>query len=179
MNNAGHTRDWESCFGALCGSPVELVSREDIDVGSPVITFDSHWRSLAAGGIPLRSELRPTDIPHLLKWLMILEAGEHAGQPTFHVRLQGTAASALSHGNLTGHELAEFTAGDSYRSRLDALQKVIASGAPRFGRAVLQAEGHAPVQTSLGMFPFRTSAQGGHQVVVIAAPDEPELRRTL
>ncbi len=179
MNSVRPTSDWTSCFGSLCDSPVEPISRDDIDAGHPVIAFDAHWRTLAAEGTPLRSALYPPDIPHLLKWLMILQAGEHAGRPTFHVRLEGTAASALSHGDLTGRELAEFTTGESYRSRLAALQEVIAKGEPRFGRAVLREEGRAGVRTSVGMFPFRTSLEAGHQVVVVAAPDELELRQML
>ncbi len=179
MNSARLTPDWKSCFGSLCDSPVEPISRDDIDAAHPVVAFDAHWRTLATDGPPLRTALHAPDIPHLLKWLMILEAGEEAGRPTFHVRLEGTAACALSHSDLTGLELAEFTTGDSYHSRLAALQEVIARGEPRFGRALLREEGHAGVLTSVGMFPFRTSMEGGHQVVVVAAPDDLELRQML
>ncbi len=163
----------------LADSPLQPCTKADLDRDHPAILFDQYWRSLADGGLPSRSDLDPTVIAHLLKWIMILEQGGDPGGPTFTVRLHGTAEVAFTRGDVTGRELSEFVTNDAYRTRLEMMKKAILSGRPQFGTTVIRGEGFVDVPVSLGMFPFRSGTGGGLQVIVVAAPDERELRKSL
>lgn len=165
--------------GSLCVSEIELCGRDTIPDLHPIHIFDQFWHELARDGLPHRHALTPAAIPSLLKWLMILEQGGTTEHPTFVVRLQGTAIQALSAGNLTGRELADFTEGDAYHSRLALFLEVIAGAAPRYGRAVLVSPNNARIPTSVGVFPFSTDDPALHHLVVIAAPDDTALRGAL
>src|SRR3546814_18406259 len=54
------------------------------------IEFHAYWRCLAQrrGGVPLRSDLEPADIPRLLPFLFLVEKTEATGR--FFFRLSGT-----------------------------------------------------------------------------------------
>lgn len=165
--------------GSLCVSAIEPCGKDTIPDLHPIEIFDQYWHELAGGGLPHRKALTPAAIPSLLKWLIILEQGGTPQHPTFVVRLQGTATQVLSVGNLTGRELADFTEGDAYRSRLALFLDVIAGATPRYGRAILISPNNARIPISAGIFPFSTNDPALHHLVVIAAPDDPELRAAL
>ena len=165
---------------ALLGdSPIRPCRRADLAKDHPAILFDQYWRTLAEKGLPSRSDLDPTVIARLLKWIMILEQGGEPEGPTFTVRLHGTAEVAFTRGDMTGRELSEFVTNDAYRTRLEMMQEVILSGQPKFGTTVVRGEGFVDVPVSFGMFPFRAGPEGGYQVIVVAAPDERNLRKSL
>ncbi|RMD90062.1 MAG: PAS domain-containing protein [Alphaproteobacteria bacterium] len=165
--------------GSLCVSEIAPCDRDAIPEDHPVRVFDDFWHGLPRQRLPHRDALTPAAIPSLLKWLMILEQGGTTEHPTFVVRLQGTAVQALSAGNLTGRELAAFTEGDAYRSRLALFRDVIAAAAPRYGRATLISPSNAKIPTSVGVFPFCTNDPARHHLVIIAGPDDAALRAAL
>lgn len=168
---------WKSCHGSLCDSPITLCEISDILPDHPIHAFDAHWRALAGKGMPERAEFDPARVRALLKWLMVLEEGGTPEEQTFTVRLHGTAAAAITHGDLTGSELAEFTAGECYTSRLAGFRRAIAQESPLFGRTVIKGINRPGVAVSIGMFPFRAADGQRHHIVVLAAPDSENLRR--
>ncbi len=163
----------------LGDSPLRPCAKADLDRDHPAVLFDQYWRSLAEDGLPSRGDLDPAVIARLLKWIMILEQGGDPEGRTFTVRLHGTAEVAFTRGDMTGRELSEFVADDAYRTRLEMMKEAILSGRPKFGTTVVRGEGFVDVPVCLGMFPFRAGPQGGYQVIVVAAPAERELRRSL
>lgn len=171
--------DWSDCFGSLCDAPMKDVSFADFGPGHPVQEFHQYWTSLAGDGAPPRKALKPEQVRNLLRWIMILERSGDESAPLFIVRLHGTAASAMMYGNLTGRELSEFTSGACYTSRLNAFRQAILTEAPIFGAALIEAYGRPRLTVKLGIFPF-TGDNGAHpQLLVVAAPDDPELQRLL
>lgn len=170
---------WKSCHGSLCDSPVTPCALSDIPAGHPVPEFEAYWHRLAGGAMPARADFNPAQIRTLLKWLMVLEEGGTPTEPTFTVRLHGTAAAVITHGDLTGSELAEFTAGDCYTTRLAAMRSAIAQAGPRFGRIMIRGIGGPAAEVSSGMFPFRAADADRHHIVVVVAPDSESLRRAL
>lgn len=176
--NAAYHSDWTTRFSSLCQGVLEEFSIGDMDPTHPAVEFYEYWQSLAAVGVPDRSDFRPDRVRRLLKWIMLLDAPEGEGRD-FKVRLHGTAAVSMMHGNLTGSELNEFCVGDSYESRKRGMQKVIATGKPLFGRTSVHSQEALEVGITLGMFPFMDRAHGRHQVIVVGAPVKTEFRRML
>ncbi len=179
--------DWGSRYGSLCLSPVEPISESLLDPDHPARLFHSFWLELPHDPLPTRRALDPRRFPALLKWFMILEketlpsgpgenpAGEN-GRTDYRVRLHGTAAAKLMHGDLTGKRLSQFCQGECLRSRLAAMQTALRETRAVFGRAAVVAEGKATVEVSLGMFPFAGRQAGRPQILVVAAPTDRPLR---
>lgn len=171
--------EWRSCHGSLCDSPVTPCELADIVAGHPIHEFEAYWRSLAGDGMPSRADFNPARIRPLLKWLMVLEEGGTPDNQTFTVRLHGTAAAGLTHGDLTGSELAAFTAGECYTTRIAGFRRAIAHEAPLFGRTEIKGIGRPGVEVSSGMFPFRAADGVRHHIFVLVAPNSDSLRRQL
>lgn len=170
---------WSRCFGSLCDSAMIETGTESFESDHPAIEFNAYWQTLADGNLPARKDLRPEEIRHVLRWMMILERLGSEREPLYVVRLHGTASSAMMYGNLTGRELSEFTSGDCHASRVEAFRKALTNRRPVFGTSQVEAFGHPAIEVHLGIFPFAGAAPENPQLVVVAAPDNLELRRSL
>lgn len=178
--NASRHSDWTDRFSSLCQGVLEEVPLDSFDKKHPAADFERYWRTLATDGVPDRQAFRPDHIRGLLKWIMLLDApGNNTDNADFKVRLHGTAAVAMMHGNLTNSELNEFCEGESYTSRRRGMQKVLSTGAPLFGRTSVRSRESLAVEIMVGMFPFVDSTHDRHQIIVVGAPECPELRRML
>lgn len=172
--------DWAGQFSSLCQGVLVEIPLDALDDRHPAAVFKKYWQTLATHGVPDRQAFHPDHIRSVLKWIMLLDApGDNTESRDFKVRLHGTAAAAMMHGNLTGSELNQFCNGESYTSRRRGMQKVIATGAPLFGKTSVRSQEALAVDILVGMFPFSDRSHDRHQIIVVGAPERQEFRRLL
>ena len=89
----------------------------------------AHWQHLAQrrGGVPLRSDLDPADVPRLLPYLFIVERIRSTGRYFF--RLSGTAIRDIMGSENTNHFLDELLHGDDLKTVSTMFAQVMDQGA--------------------------------------------------
>jgi hypothetical protein len=91
-------------------------------------TLVQYWESKRAGQLmPLRSEIKPSEIKPLLPDVMIWSA-----IAPFHIRLIGDHIVAFVGTNNTGKSATDGMPPDAAKGMLEVLNAVVASKAPRF-----------------------------------------------
>src|SRR3546814_150505 len=92
------------------------------------IEFHAYWRCLAQrrGGVPLRSDLEPADIPRLLPFLFIVEKIEATGR--FFFRLSGTGIRDIMGFENTNRFLDELLSGDDLAAVSAMFDQVLGQG---------------------------------------------------
>jgi len=90
--------------------------------------FHAYWQSLARqrGGIPLREDFNPGDIPRLLPQLFIVEKIKDTGR--FFFRLSGTGIREIMGFENTGHFLDELLHGEDLKAVSAMFDQVLEQG---------------------------------------------------
>lgn len=88
----------------------------------------THWRHMAQrrGGIPLRRDLDPVEIPKLLPYLFIVERAPDSGR--FLFRLSGTAIRETMGFENTNHFLDELLDGEDLKTVAQMFTQVMEQG---------------------------------------------------
>lgn len=168
--------DWQANFVSICDAPMSPMPSTELDAGHPAIDFLHYWEGLNAGDTPKREQLRPQDIPTLLRWLMLFRFEKTATDEDYYLYLQGDSAATLTHGLHQGKFLSEFTTEACHESRLEVMDKVRTSGRPEFaGIHVSGAQAEYTADVTMGAFPFRCP-EGQCELVMVPAPKALEHR---
>jgi len=168
--------EWQKNIQSICNAPLSGVSEDDLDPLHPGLVFLTYWRSLNGGSTPDRSSFSPQDIPSLLKWLMMFRREMHAAEDWYLLYLQGNSAAELTDGSQQGTYLHDFTDKQCFDTRRAVLRDVLESGQPAFANIMVGANSADFTTTiDVGAFPF-TSESGEPEIVMVPAPQSPELR---
>ncbi len=90
--------------------------------------FYTYWQALAKrrGGVPLRGDLDPADIPRLLPFVFIVEKVRESGR--FFFRLSGTGIRDIMGSENTGHFLDELLRGEDLATVSRMFDQVLEQG---------------------------------------------------
>jgi hypothetical protein len=90
--------------------------------------FYAYWQSLARrrGGVPLRADLDPAEIPRLLPYVFIVEKVRESGR--FFFRLSGTAIRDIMGAENTGRFLDELLRGEDLATVSRMFDQVLEQG---------------------------------------------------
>ncbi len=167
---------WQDSYKSVCNAPLVSVTEFDLDPFHPGLEFLAYWRSLNGGETPRRSSFSPQNIPSLLKWLMMFRREMVADDDLYFLYLQGNSAAELTDGLQQGTYLHDFTKQQCFDTRRAVLRGVLESGQPAFANILVGEKGADFTTTiSVGAFPFLNEG-GQPEVVMVPAPQSPELR---
>lgn len=166
---------WQRMFSSLCDAPLHAVSVNEIDDRHPIKDFLHYWHDLGQGHAPQPEQFNPGEIKALLRWLMVFDSIKDDDTQRFKLRLHGTAAVEIAHGDYTGMYLEEFTAKACFLTRYRFMVQTLARKTPGFGRADLGSQSEYACTVDVGMFPFMNDLT--EKLVVVCAPTDPERRR--
>ena len=171
--------DWRNTHESICNAPLVGVGESDLDTKHPGLEFLRYWRSLNGGKIPARTSFNPQHIGPLLKWLMMFRREMHDMDDMYFLYLQGNSAAELTDGLQQGTYLQDFTDDACFTTRRQVLRSVLQSGQPAFASIVVGAKKvDFTTNITVGAFPF-TGTEGQPEVVMVPAPELPEMRMHL
>jgi len=171
---------WQKKFSSLCDSPVEDLAERDLDDEHPALLFHHYWTTLPRrDGLPLRRAFKPAEIPAALPWILAFDAQQGPQALGFQVRLHGTKAVDMTHGDFTGCMLEEFVTGDCLESRRRMLSSALEQKRAVYGMVKISSHCEYITNARMGVFPFVREAPGQWQVFVVVAQDNVDLRRLM
>lgn len=169
---------WKRGFSNLCSAPVAEIAHDRLDLAHPALRFHRYWIALPRqDGLPDRKDFQPAEIPGVLPWIMAFDAVPASHGTDYILRLHGTKAAEMTYGDYTGQPLEAFTAQECLDSRRHMLTTALAEKRVYYGFAKIDTKCEYRTDARLGAFPFRSGE--GHQVFVVVAPDNIDLRNLM
>ncbi|RMD88677.1 MAG: PAS domain-containing protein [Alphaproteobacteria bacterium] len=150
--------------------PLMPVALSELSEQHPLVRFHALWRQLrpATGGLPLREQFSPADVPDLLPWFTVFERTESPEGADFRVRLHGSEVVALTRRDWTGSCLSEHFRGREFALRINEFERSLETEEASLSRGALPISGIS-WELARGVFPFASRA-APPQIFLLYAP---------
>lgn len=137
----------------------------------PVRAFDTYWSHHAReAGVPSRSQINPSEIAGLLRWLLVLEVVPRRADIEYRYRLAGTGCTELFGIDYTGKVLGENLTPEGAEIRRQEFGRVLENLRPIFSTSNLPIKTKEFITVHRGVFPVSASSGGADQIFVVLAP---------